>query len=117
MNPNPLKHETDNRWIAKFIPEHYSLHVAGKTFIVRFAPVLFFEEYNEEQLLALTGKSVWEVTFSEESVTRDGRLVADYGLTGKGDSFRVLGSVAHGILGWAKGKASRLLVLVVAGAK
>ena len=96
--------QTDDRWIARFIPEHYGLRIGAKKFVVRFAPVMFFEHYTEAQLHALTSRSVWEISFSEESVTRDGRLVADYGLTGKGDAFRVLGSVAHGILGWAKEK-------------
>ena len=104
MNSGTLMTQTDDRWIARFLPEHYSLGIGAKTFIVRFAPILFFEGYNEMQLHALVGSSVWEISFSEESVTPDGRLVADYGLTGKGDSFKVLGSVAHGILAWAEAK-------------
>ena len=96
--------QTDDRWIARFIPEHYGLRVGARTFIVRFAPVMFFEHYDEAQLHALTSRAVWEVSFAEETMTADGRLMADYGRTGKGDAFRIVGSVAWGIIGWAQEK-------------
>ena len=109
--------QTDDRWIARFIPEHYSLHIATRTFIVRFAPVMFFEEYNEVQLHALVSSSVWEVSFAEETIAADGRRFADYGLTGRGGEFRVLGSVAHGILGWAEEKRPDYLFWLAQGTR
>ena len=102
--PATITTQEEDRWITRFLPERYTLQVSPSTFSLSFVPVLFFEEYNEEQLQMLVSSSTWEVTFADETLTPDGRLVADYGLTSKGDAFRVLGSVAHAILGWAQDK-------------
>lgn len=57
--------DVHDRWIAKFIPEHHTLRVGARTFAVRFAPVMFFEEYSEEQLQALVRSSTWEASFGD----------------------------------------------------
>ena len=83
-------------WLDRFLPERYSLQVGPSTFSLNFVPVVFCEDYSEKQLQALVRSSTWEVTFADETLTPDGRLVANYGLTGKGNAFRVLGSAALG---------------------
>ena len=102
--PTTITTQDEDRWITRFLPERYTLQVGPSTFALSFVPVMFFESYNEEQLHALTTSSTWEVIFADETPTPGGRLVAQYGLTGKGNAFRVLGSAAHGILTWAREK-------------
>lgn len=104
-----LTTQSEDHWLTRFLPERYTFQVGPSTFSLSFVPVLFFEEYNEEQLQALVQSSVWEVSFADETVMPDGRLVTHYGLTGKGGSFKVLGSVAHAILSWAREKRPNYL--------
>ncbi len=92
---------TNNHRLA----EKYTLNVAGKTFVVQFLPMVFFEDYTEEQLDALAQKAVYDVTFYlEDFTTADGTLVAGFGIMNTGDAFRVLGAVAHNIIKWAQEK-------------
>lgn len=102
--PTTITTRDDDSWLDRFLPERYTLQVGPSTFSLSFVPVVFFEDYSEEQLQALACSSTWEVTFADETPTHSGRLAANYGLTGKGNEFRVLGSAAHGILAWAREK-------------
>ena len=96
--------QDEDHWLNRFLPERYTFQVGPSTFSLNFVPVLFFEDYSEEQLQALARSSTWDVTFADETPTPSGRPAANYGLTGKGNEFRALGSAAHGILAWAREK-------------
>ncbi len=84
------------------LAERYTLHVAGKTFVVQFLPMVFFEGYTDAQLDRLAEKAVYDVTFFLDSTLPDGTSAAGFGILGTGNAFKVLGAVAHGILQWTE---------------
>ncbi len=86
----------------KLCSERYQFEIGEKTFVVQFLPLLYQDDYTDEQLDRLSEKAVFDVTFYlEDGVVGDvGERVAGFGIMGTGDAFKVLGSVAHGIMKW-----------------
>ncbi len=79
--------------------------------------MVYLHGYSDRQLDALAACAIYEVILRLESYRRRARGGGDsgdddsgvlvlvdnsYGLTGTGDPFRVLGTVANGVLGWAR---------------
>lgn len=83
--------------------EQYTFQIGDKHYSLRFLPMLFFEGYTDTQLERLSRCAVYEVSFALQDFTlADGSMVAGYGTTNTGDSFKVLGGVAHGLIDWAR---------------